>query len=55
MSEMRIPIDGSPESNAVDKVIQTAWDRFAAFDGLESVADQQHGETHVPSLSDEDG
>ena len=37
MSDTPIPVDGSFEATAVDKLVQTAWDQFAAMDHEDNV------------------
>jgi hypothetical protein len=54
VSDTPIPVDGSFESNAVDKLVQTAWDRFAALGHSDSVEDEQSDETRDLSASDDD-
>ena len=54
MSDMPIPVEGSFESNAVDKLVQTAWDRFAALGHSDSVEGERPDETPDLSAGDDD-
>ena len=54
MSETPIPVEGSFESNAVDKLVQTAWDRFAALDEFDNVESEQPGEVHELGVGHDD-
>lgn len=55
MSDTPIPVEGSFESKAVDKLVQTAWDRFAALGHEDNVEGEHPDETRDLSASDDDG
>jgi hypothetical protein len=54
MSDTPIPVDGIVESTAVDKLVQTAWDRFAALGHSNSVEGEQPDERRDLIAGDDD-
>lgn len=54
MSETPIPVGASIEANAVDKLVQMAWDRFAALDEFDNIESELPSETREIRASDDD-
>ena len=55
MSDTPVPTDENLEFNAVETLLQTAWDRFAASDSEEYVEGEDSDETPNSPVSDDDG
>jgi hypothetical protein len=52
MSDTPIPAEGSFEANAVEKLVQTAWDRFATLGNPDNVEGEDPDEKQDLSSSD---
>ncbi|MBW4077704.1 MAG: hypothetical protein HIU84_04175 [Acidobacteria bacterium] len=55
MSETPNPLDASVEPNAIDRLIQRAWDRFAALGNSDTLERDYPDDTQDVSSSDDDG